>query len=594
MGSSLWQRGQWVPTDEVGVDQVHVAAGRILLPGIVIGVFGGRAKRRRGCQGTRDRELEDSLCGRSQDWSPGGKGGGLLVGSPAPGPWVLLRTSPTEEKRELGWVQTLGSPRVALASGGVAQSSHSASGSVYSLSLVSASIGVASLPGGRGACCQWPQTDIPLPHQLRAESFPSFEISGSSLWARAGPQAFPGWDTVTQRKGGRAQWVNPTVSPCGPGNTSESSPEWLERPSVLFFNLLLAALAGSRLALAAASRSCSWAVMLPTSLSPLCRRAQALELTGFSVAARGPWSTGSVVVAHGLSCSLPCGILQAQRRSPCSLHWQADSSPVDHKGSVWRNQTKPQCSFWPTSLFILAFSPCFSGNFILTQWKIYFSHYLQYIYFFVLLEVWNGFGIHSLHLFERASQVSQCKESACPRRRWGFNPWVRKIPWGRKWQPAPVFLPEESPRTDEPGGLHGVPWGHKELDSTQRPSTYTHLFEKQIFQPEYNLCTVLFSLVLPYLRQYTAWVLFFLTSFLVAKPSICKQIYLSALHFQISEYAFHFGFPWHSGWFLKKFYIVKFTLCGMQIHGFLTNYTHLFSSVEWALYSWDKLHLVSF
>ena len=23
----------------------------------------------------------------------------------------------------------------------------------------------------------------------------------------------------------------------------------------------------------------------------------------------------------------------------------------------------------------------------------------------------------------------------------GFNPWVRKIPWRRKWQPIPVFLP---------------------------------------------------------------------------------------------------------------------------------------------------------
>ena len=22
----------------------------------------------------------------------------------------------------------------------------------------------------------------------------------------------------------------------------------------------------------------------------------------------------------------------------------------------------------------------------------------------------------------------------------GFNPWVRKIPWRRKWQPTPVFL----------------------------------------------------------------------------------------------------------------------------------------------------------
>jgi len=32
-----------------------------------------------------------------------------------------------------------------------------------------------------------------------------------------------------------------------------------------------------------------------------------------------------------------------------------------------------------------------------------------------------------------------------------FDPWVRKIPWRRAWQPTPVFLPRESPRTGEPG-----------------------------------------------------------------------------------------------------------------------------------------------
>ena len=26
----------------------------------------------------------------------------------------------------------------------------------------------------------------------------------------------------------------------------------------------------------------------------------------------------------------------------------------------------------------------------------------------------------------------------------GLIPWVRKIPWRRKWQPTPVFLPEKS------------------------------------------------------------------------------------------------------------------------------------------------------
>ena len=43
----------------------------------------------------------------------------------------------------------------------------------------------------------------------------------------------------------------------------------------------------------------------------------------------------------------------------------------------------------------------------------------------------------------------QCKRH----RRWGFSPWVRKIPWGRKWEPTPVILPEKIPWTEEPDGL---------------------------------------------------------------------------------------------------------------------------------------------
>ena len=37
---------------------------------------------------------------------------------------------------------------------------------------------------------------------------------------------------------------------------------------------------------------------------------------------------------------------------------------------------------------------------------------------------------------------SDAKESTCCQyRRPGFDPWVRKIPWKRKWQPTPDFLP---------------------------------------------------------------------------------------------------------------------------------------------------------
>ena len=38
----------------------------------------------------------------------------------------------------------------------------------------------------------------------------------------------------------------------------------------------------------------------------------------------------------------------------------------------------------------------------------------------------------------------------------GFDPWVGKIPWRRAWQPIPVFLPGESPWTEDPGGLQSI------------------------------------------------------------------------------------------------------------------------------------------
>ena len=36
------------------------------------------------------------------------------------------------------------------------------------------------------------------------------------------------------------------------------------------------------------------------------------------------------------------------------------------------------------------------------------------------------------------------KESTCQCRRHRFDPWVRKFPGIRKWQPTPAFLPGES------------------------------------------------------------------------------------------------------------------------------------------------------
>ena len=46
-----------------------------------------------------------------------------------------------------------------------------------------------------------------------------------------------------------------------------------------------------------------------------------------------------------------------------------------------------------------------------------------------------------------------------------FNPWVGKIPWRRKWQPTPVFLPEEFHGQRSPVGCS--PMDHKESDTAE-------------------------------------------------------------------------------------------------------------------------------
>ena len=58
---------------------------------------------------------------------------------------------------------------------------------------------------------------------------------------------------------------------------------------------------------------------------------------------------------------------------------------------------------------------------------------------------------------------SDGKESTCRRPR--FDPWVRKIPWRREWQPTPVFLPGKSHGQRSLASYR--PWGHKESDMTE-------------------------------------------------------------------------------------------------------------------------------
>ena len=60
-----------------------------------------------------------------------------------------------------------------------------------------------------------------------------------------------------------------------------------------------------------------------------------------------------------------------------------------------------------------------------------------------------------------ASLVAQLIKNLSPVQETWFDPWVQKIPWRRKWQPTPVFLPGKFQGQKSLAG-HS-PWGCKEL-----------------------------------------------------------------------------------------------------------------------------------
>ena len=64
------------------------------------------------------------------------------------------------------------------------------------------------------------------------------------------------------------------------------------------------------------------------------------------------------------------------------------------------------------------------------------------------------------------------KEPTCQYRRHkrsSSDSWVHKIPWSRKWQPTPVFLPGKSHGQRSLAGYG--PWGPKESDMTEHTCT---------------------------------------------------------------------------------------------------------------------------
>ena len=98
------------------------------------------------------------------------------------------------------------------------------------------------------------------------------------------------------------------------------------------------------------------------------------------------------------------------------------------------------------------------------HWKIHYGQHskIKFVIILILLAktcdtmcvilsfvVYTLIYVHSyVYIYMRASQVALVVKNPlanagrCKRR--GFHPWVRKIPWRRKWQPTTVFWPGES------------------------------------------------------------------------------------------------------------------------------------------------------
>jgi len=107
-------------------------------------------------------------------------------------------------------------------------------------------------------------------------------------------------------------------------------------------------------------------------------------------------------------------------------------------------------------------------------------------------------GLFKIHLILTTSKGlrvgfpggSDGKEYACQSRRPGFYPWIEKIPWRKKWQPTPIFLPGQSQWTEEPGRLHTVQ-GCLESDKTEQ------LTHKRLRVREKDLHRFLISIINP-------------------------------------------------------------------------------------------------
>ena len=103
-------------------------------------------------------------------------------------------------------------------------------------------------------------------------------------------------------------------------------------------------------------------------------------------------------------------------------------------GHEWEYREETICSEVQTILYGL-----FLTSFFFTIVNI-FHKYSIHVWFFSILFIFFNWSIIGGFLGGSGGKESTCNAGDSG----SIDPWVRKIPWRRKWQPSRVFLPGES------------------------------------------------------------------------------------------------------------------------------------------------------
>ena len=99
------------------------------------------------------------------------------------------------------------------------------------------------------------------------------------------------------------------------------------------------------------------------------------------------------------------------------------------------------------------------------------SRYFGYQFLYILFCITSC--ITSVYTFLYYFPLAQTVKNPPAMREIWFDPWVRKIPWRRKWQSTPLFLPEKSHGQRSLVGYS--PWDHKQSDTTERLTLFCGL-----------------------------------------------------------------------------------------------------------------------